>query len=801
MRTGLKVFLILLILYPFSFISAQPSDVISSVSSENVYANQPAKIIAQLYQSANVSQIILYYKSFGSSEYLTSEMMIVGNSASSTISGENVSLPFVEYYFRILMRDGTEQVHPAGAPINANPFQLLVQEKYDPMQYEEIIFLTPLAGEKISPTGFLLSVSIYRASLAVDRPATKIFIDETDITNKVLITDDIILLPPENLTTELQLGKHVVKVVLFDTTGAEYYSSSLTFEVVSPEFADEMQKKDYGYRVSLAGESRHENLKTANYSFNRLTANLSGNYGSYYSSLLLYVTSEEKNYLQPQNRFLATIGSNWIKLSYGDNYPKFPSLIMDGKRLRGFSGDLMLGAFNLQASYGEINRAIEGKLIQTYSRSDARLGTNIIEIDSAKHGQPFGHVTLATFKRQLFAVRPYFGSGESFQLGFSYLHSKDDMNSVEFGARPKENVVVGTDLFIGFDEQRMALRGQAALSLMNNDISTGNLSDKLIDSLFGEGKSFGGDPDQIKTLRDIAGKFITVNQFISPLNPLELPTLAAEGTFSMNYIGNYFRATYLYRGNEFMSFGQNFTRNDVQGFNIYDRLGIIQNRVFISVGYERLNDNLQNQKITTTTFENIDASLSLFLRIDFPNITIGYSKYSAVNDLSKTDPDSIKRLSYIDDITNRISFTSSYDFVWGIRHRAMLSVLTSQREDNSYINTDAAYTSVILNLQSQWDNKLTTFFNPSINLSNISNKDFNYYSISIGGRYRLLDDKLELTGILIPTFGDFQRMIVETIAQYFILKNFSVNLYTRYITNQKPIKDETIIGLSTKYEL
>ncbi len=801
MRAGIKVFLLLLVSVPFSYISAQPSDVISSISSEKVYANQPAKITAALYQSANVSQIILYYKSFGSTEFLTSEMMIVGNSASSTISEEYVSLPFIEYYFRIIMRDGTEQVHPAGAPINANPLQLVVQEKYDPMLYEEIIFLTPVAGEKISPTGFLLSVSIYRASLAVNRPATKIFLDEIDLTNQVLITDDIILLPPENLTTELPLGKHIVKVVLFDTTGAEYYSSSLTFEVVSPEFADERQKKDYGYKVSLAGESRHENLKTANYNFNRLTANLSGNYGSYYSSLLLYVTSEEKKYLQPQNRFLATIGSNWIKLSYGDNYPKFPSLIMDGKRLRGFSGNLMLGAFNLQASYGEINRAIEGKLLQTYSRSDAKLGTNIIEIDSAKYGQPFGQVTLATFNRQLFALRPYFGSGESFQLGFSYLHSKDDMGSVEFGARPKENVVVGTDLFIGFDEQRMTLRGQAALSLMNNDISTGNLSDKLIDSLFGEGKSFGGDPEQIKTLRDIAGKFITVNQFISPLNPLELPTLAAEGTFSMNYFGNYLRATYLYRGNEFMSFGQNFTRNDVQGFNIYDRLGIIQNRVFLSIGYERLNDNLQNQKIATTTFENIDASISLFLRMDFPNITIGYSKFSAANDLSKTDPDSIKRLSYIDDVTNRISFTSSYDFFWGIRHRAMLSVLTSQRDDNSFINSDAAYTSVLLNLQSQWDNKLTTFFNPSINLSNISNKDFNYYSISIGGRYRLLDDKLELTGILIPTFGDFQRMVVESIAQYFILRNFSVNLYTRYITNQKPIKDETIIGLSTKYEL
>lgn len=801
MREGLRVLLFLLLLFSFNVATAQPSDVISSVSTEKVYANQPAKITAELYQSATVAQILLFYKAFGSSEFLSSEMLIVGNTASTIISADNVSVPFIEYYFNIIMKDGKEEIYPAGAPFNANPFQLIVEEKYEPSLYEEIIFLSPLSSEKISPTGFFLSVSIYRASLAVNRSATKVFLDETEITDKVLISDDIIILPPENYTAELPIGKHIVKVILFDTTGIEHYTSSLMFEVVSAELADDQRKKDYGYNVNLAGESRHENLKNAKYSFNRFTANLSGNYGAFYSNLLLYATSEEKPGLQPQNRFLINLGSDWLKLSYGDNYPKFPSLIMDGKRLRGFSGNLMLGSFNLQASYGEINRPVEGNLLQTFSRADAKLGTNIIEIDSAKHGQPFGQVMLATYKRQIFAVRPYFGAGETFQLGFSYLHSKDDMNSVEFGARPKENVVLGTDLFIGIDEQRMMLRGQAAFSLMNNDISTGQLSDKLIDSLFGTGKSFGGDPEQIKTLRDIAGKFITVNQFISPLNPLEFPTLAAEAMFSMNYFGNYLRATYLYRGNDFMSFGQNFTRNDIQGINIYDRLGIIQNRVFLSLGYERLSDNLQKTKITTTTFENFDASISLFLRINFPNLTIGYSKYSSKNDLSPTDPESIKRMSYIDDITNRLSFTSSYDFVLGIRHKAMLSVLTSAREDNSLSNSDGNYTSVILNLQNQWDRSLTTFFNPSINLSRISNKNFDYYSISVGGRYRLLDDKLELTGMLNPTFGDFQRLVVETIAQYFIRKNFSVNLYSRYIINQKPIKDETTIGLSTKFEL
>jgi len=77
----------------------------------------------------------------------------------------------------------------------------------------------------------------------------------------------------------------------------------------------------------------------------------------------------------------------------------------------------------------------------------------------------------------MFAVHPYFGKGENFQFGLTYLHSADDSKSIDFGARPAENLVLGTDMLIGIDDQHILLTGQAAVSLSNTDISGGNLSD------------------------------------------------------------------------------------------------------------------------------------------------------------------------------------------------------------------------------------------------------------------------------------------------------------------------------------
>ncbi len=407
----------------------------------------------------------------------------------------------------------------------------------------------------------------------------------------------------------------------------------------------------------------------------------------------------------------------------------------------------------------------------------------------------YAEIVPGTFQRTLVAVRPSFGGGEKFQFGLTYLHAEDDQGSLLYGLRPKENLIVGPDLLIGFDNQRFLLTAEAAMSFVNNDISTGTFSHAEIDSLFGEGKPLGGDSSEIKDLRDLVDGFITFNQHLSPINPDELSNLAAEATVSLNYFGNFFKGSYIYRGNEYDSFGQTFLRKDIKGFNLLDRFRLFKNRFFVTLGYERLEDNLLNTKPATTTLTNTSISFSLYPRANFPNVTVGYSRYRNNNDLDLNDSNAIS------DFTNRYFGQLSYDFTAGIRHSANLNFSTSNRDDETFRQIDSKTTSVGAQLNSRWTRPLVTSFAITLSQNEISGSSFDYTTVLMSGRYRLLADKLLLSGSFAPTFGDFQRQVVNGGLQYFVTRKFSFAFTVRYFKNEDPTSDDFITGLTSRIEL
>ena len=86
--------------------------------------------------------------------------------------------------------------------------------------------------------------------------------------------------------------------------------------------------------------------------------------------------------------------------------------------------------------------------------------------------------------------------------------------------------------------------------------------------------------------------------------------------------------------------------------DIYGRFffQVMQNQLFFTFGYEQLEDNLQGTKLTTTKFQTFNASASLFLREDFPSITIGYTLNQNKNDINATD--TLNNYLGIDDVTS-----------------------------------------------------------------------------------------------------------------------------------------------------
>lgn len=789
-----KVLLIIAAILLFNVnVAAQISSYISDVKIGDAKDKSPLTITADLITPENISSINLAVRSFGQNEFQKFDMLIAGSSASVTLPAEYVQPPFIEYYLLVSLKDGSEQTYPLGIQDGVSPLQIAVAGVSE--KDNEIIVLSPTDGEIVSIEEMLISLSFIKAPDKVDVSKTKVYLNNNEISSSALIAQDLIIISGENLDG-IVTGAGMLKVEVYDNENSLYHSISKSFQIVTPEVAIAVATR-LKYQGSLRAEARNENYDSKANDYLNLGADVNASYDAWKFNGYLYVTSEEKNNLQPYNRYLASIqNGDWLDLKVGDSYPRFPSLIMDGKRVRGFSGALNLGAINLQAAFGETERKVEGQVLETYSKGNAPLRSDVIAINELKYGDPYGRVNLGTFKRQVLAVRPSFGSGENFQWGLTYLHSKDDIGSIELGARPQENAVLGTDLLLAIDDKNLMFTTQAAFSLYNKDISSGTLSDAQIDSIFGSGIYSDVNPKDIKDVKNILGKIITVNQFIGPLNPQEFASLAAEAAVSMNYFNNSIKASYIYRGNDYLSFGQSFIRTDVRGINIVDRIRMLDNKLFVSVGYESLEDNLQKTKIATTKYQTLSASVSIFPRADFPNITLGYNKYDNNNGLSANDP--VNGKFAINDITNRFLVQLSYDLFAYVRHSASLSFTTQKREDKSQAKADADFNSGILGVNSYWNPQLSSTFQLIYSSSEIAGKSFDYFTLLAGGKYRMLENKLLLSATLSPSFGDFKRQLLELIADYNVVANLNVALQARIF--RFPGKaTNSIIGLTSRF--
>ncbi len=774
-----------------TLILAQESNYILNVKTSEAKSGNSVNIVAELMSSENIQSIELAYKISGENEFKRLEMQLAGTNATVNIPGVDVIPPVIEYYFLINLKDGTSQTYPAEIEKGISPLQLSVQTITDE---EEIIVLSPSDNEIVTPSDFLVSVSFIKAPSNIDLNRTKIYLNNIDVSQNLLIAGDLIVLSAENLSN-LKYGNTLVKIEVYNKDGNLYQILNRSVQIVTRETAEEIESK-LKFNGSIRAESRNEYFNKATLWYNNLSTDLKVTSGDWLVNAQLYTTSEEKKYLQPYNRYTLSIqNGDILKLQLGDSYPQFPNLILNGKRVRGFNGELNLGAFNIQAAYGEIVRKIEGELLEKYLKENAPLAYDIITINEDKYGYPYGRVKLGTYSRNLFAVRPSFGSGENFQLGFTYMHSKDDPNSVEFASRPQENAIISTDLMFAFDEQNIVFTSQAAVSIYNRDISTGTLSDEKIDSIFGEGKAFDIDPDQIKTIKKYLGNIITVNQYIGPLNPQKLASLAGEASISLNYLNNSLKAMYVYRGNDYLSFGQPFIRTDVKGFNVSDRIRMFRNQFFISLGYEKLEDNLQKTKIATTIYETYSVTASLFLRANFPNITLGYNRYKNNNGIKISD--TVYNKYIIDDFTERFSLLLSYDVKLGVRHNTLLSITTQKKDDNSLRNADANYNSVTFSINSFWDRNFNSIVQLLYSSTEISQSLYKYFTLTAGAKYRMLENKLSISATISPSFGDFKRQALELLAEYNLFRNLLLTFQAR-IFRFPGSSTNSIVGLSTR---
>lgn len=782
---------------------SQVSTKVASVTPSSAAPKIPVTLRVALHQGETIEKVYLAYRAFGSGDYTRVEMDIVGNTAAATLPAQAVLPPFVEYYIVLLNRGGWLESYPLGEGVD--PFEtppgktLQLRVGIEGESDTQIVFLSPDPEVRVSPADALISVSLLRADSLVVKRATQILLDGADITAGAVMSDDIIVIAPENTGVTIRPGPHRLTVRLFNREGRLHRSASITFTVTGASVSMAEPTDAWRYTTSIQLESRHEEIGSMGTWYNRGSILFAGSGGDWRFNGNAFVTSDEKANRQPQNRYYASVESPWLRVGYGDAYPSFPNLIMSGKRVRGLVSTVRLDWFGVDLALGKTSRDIEGALLQTIGRDT--LGAAQQADPSAAYAPindtTWGKFSYGTFSRSLFVVRPSFGSGEFWQFGFTWLKSKDDVGSIRYGVRPQENIVLGTDFVARFDERRIEISGQGAFSAFNSDISSGTFTDADIDSLFEDESK----RNEAREVRDILSKFITVNENLTPLSLKKLATAACDASLTLNYFDNALKFAYLFRGSDYSSLGQTFLRKDIQGITVTDRIRLAENRVFATAGIEMLKDNTSKSKIATTSFTNFNIAVSYFPDTEYPSATLGYGLFSSKNYLDGN------AVYAIDDVTNRFFLQSSYDFQASGQHTALFNLTASNRMDYSSRQYNVKNITVSLGLNTKYSVPLQTNVDLSINANTLptsatqnSSGQFNYTTLSLGARYVLVRDIFFIMASACPSFGDFKRTAWDSSIEWVAMQAMTFELQFGFYNNHG-LANDTIWSLRYRYDI
>ena len=819
----------------------------------NVFANSPIKIEALIEVSiVQVERVRVFYREVGQNAFIEKEMAEYMGVYTCNIPAEYVTEAGVEYLIMTELSDGSMAAFPEVDPYNV-PMFLAVKQSSDIRQQtvrersdiqggirSDIIILSPEEGEVVAAEEVVLAFSLFNTP-DVSLETIQLDLDGISVLRQTEISEDMVISRPKNLSP----GLHTAKLNMKNQYGDPYSTIIVNFTVVKT-IAE--SQRIFKYTGRVAAEANSEQVRGIRQNINSLRANASGSYDWLKFNAKTFITSKEEPDKQPRNRFTVGFKTSVFDLSLGDVNPRFSEFALRGKRVRGVEANLKLKYFNTHIVYGEAVRAIQGTI------SD--------EPDSVAGGFQYNRSDYI-YSRNLLAIRPYFGSGRNFQFGLSVLKAIDDTLSVkkEYGGireasdvliamggskKPQDNIVFGTDLAIAFDSKRFVWKSDAAISLLNRDISQGPLTledldtflpgDSLRDSTLSLGDmniSLEGLPDP----GDFA-RFFIINENIKPLMPiipdtsgvigmkefLNMPSTAFKTTLKLNYFNNFFVFRYQRVGPEFSSLGNPYLRSDIQGFNISDKIRLFSDKFFVTLSYDQKRDNLSQDKNATTTTTSFNAGLALYPGGGLPTINFNTMHYGRQNDLDveaiKIDSvfhdvviDSIIGFSYKDpresNSTIRQDFRISHIVeIADIKNTINITYANSDRSDRitdrvpgyQFNETSTSLLAFGINSSFLFPLKTNVKFSTNTTKSTLVEKPYELFTMLLRGKYEFFDGKLvtELGYSLTNGSGmiDFTKNNVFMGGMYRFLEMHQLRWRLRYSLLNDRLSGDTFNDLS-----
>lgn len=732
----------------------------------------------------------------------------------------------VEYYFQLNLRSGTQIYFPENSPTE-NPVRVDVltsndktptnQQKNSNIEYT---ILSPEEGDALAPNDVVIAVALFYDINVLEAGTFKLFIDNRDVTDLADTSDYFISYVPKNLKN----GAHTVRLE-YHTTSQIFLVENWDFEVVDPsqarssEFGDEGKNRPVG-RIELG--ARSQNIAGNSNDAYTARSNVSGSYGLLRYSFNGFFTSQESSRLQPQNRYGANLQfGKWLRFDAGHVYPNISKFTISGRRIYGINTqvNLLNDNFNVQFVKGEINRDINN-LYSGVDRTEITDGTgNVVD---TTYTLGFENLGKGSFARKVTIGSVALGNERHFQFGIHAMKVEDDTSSI-FNIRdystlleapsdlysnlnqgdreklesnpsllqiqngsvsPQGNFVAGTSVKMGFANNRIRLESETVASALNNDIYGGSLTIQGADDL-------GFDIEQEDAdLLDRLSRFIIINENMNIL-PIRVknfdtdssdaetffPTsiLGSNTELSVNYPANNFKLQYRWVGPNFSSLANSTVRKDITGYTASDRFRLFKNRLYVTLGYESLEDNVTNNKDATTESKTYRSNFSWYpVSRKLPRMSIGLRYRNRENGITRfnpsVDPQYEKAavqnfaISGIDTLLTPVpkasstlnlsgSITQQFELL-DIVHDASLSFNNLNTTDDVFAYGDVKSSAISLNITSRFNEiRLRTQLGLTFNNTETGSgqTDINIFGLYTGASYFLLDNRLNLNGRLAIT--------------------------------------------------
>ncbi len=641
---------------------------------------------------SDIFEASLYFRNEGDISYSQKEASYTNGVFKIELENSALKKNSIEYYFQLTLKNQSQSLfYPDNVP-SENPIKVdIINRNYDPNSVEnklkniEYTILSPHKGSAIRTNDAFIAIALYYDIDLIPTGTFKLFLNDIDVTNKSDTSNYFISYTPE----QLKEGNYTIRLE-YISDNQNYLVTSWSFKVIN---AEQSLVNNFSPSVKPIGRAeimaRNQKIGQNGIYAYSTRSTLRGQYGKLKYNFRGLLTSQENSRLQPQNRYSVRLNfDDWLNVEAGHIFPQLSKFTISGRRIYGISAsmNLLWKYLHLRFINGELNRKVSNRytsINEEYVYQDSTK-TTIIDTTYTLGLEKQGR---GTFRQKIMGAKIAIGTPKVFQLGVHAMKVEDDTSSIfnvidynnilsssynltnnlsnagqqklsnspkllqvqGGGIRPKGNIVAGVDLKFSLAKSRIRFHSETVASALNNNIYGGPLTLERAKEL-GFDTINQSDLDALSSISRLI--IINENMNVLPFRFTDIgsdsveaklffptSTLGSNTQMSIVYPRNTFKIQYLWVGPGFVSLANSTIRKDIAGFTIHDRFRLFQNQMYVTLGYDKLNDNVTNFKGSTTVSSSIKSNISWYpVNPKLPRLSMGLSYRTRDNSVKRFNP-------------------------------------------------------------------------------------------------------------------------------------------------------------------